>query len=129
MQEYRGLIFRYAINFIALACVSLLLGCYSVGEIKGQTTGAQVNLSGKNYKVIKAGAMGSSSGFMLLGIPFSGPTYAEAKQELYSSIGQEVEGRSVALVNQTEDRELSNFIFFQLPKLTLTADVIEFLEQ
>ena len=52
MQEYRGLIFRYAINFIALACVSLLLGCYSVGEIKGQTTGAQVNLSGKNYKVI-----------------------------------------------------------------------------
>jgi hypothetical protein len=35
-------------------------------------------------------------------------------------------GRSVALANQTEDVSSLNLIVFSIPKVTITADVIEF---
>lgn len=113
---------------VALAMLTIgISGCASTGEFRGQGTTAGVNLSMNNYKIIKAAAMGESTGFRLLGIiPFASPTYSEAKAALYSSVGQNMEGRAIALVNQTEDKSTNYFILFSLPRITITADIIEY---
>ena len=95
--------------------------------MRGQTTGTQVQLKGNNYKVIKAGAVGNSSGFSLLGfIPFASPNYADAKASLYQSAGDSLTGRAIALANQTEDRSVLYLVLFSIPKVTITADIVEF---
>lgn len=119
---------------LAVAASGLLLagfvtGCSSVGHISGQT-GTDVQLSQNNYKVITAGATGKSYGFKLLGIlPIVSPNYADAKADLYKSVGVPLTGRAVALANQTEDRSSLYLILFSLPRVTITADVIEFVRE
>jgi len=113
---------------IVLCSVSLaiLTGCSSEGEFR-QSTGTSVALAGNNYKIIKTGATGTSSGFRLLGIiPFASPTHSGAKASLYESIGIPLTGKSVALANETEDRSSLYLILFSIPKITVTADVVEF---
>lgn len=118
---------------VAMAIVAIalfLVGCAPTGEFKGQATGVSVDLSKKNYKMIKVGAKGESTGFRLLGIiPFASPRYAKAKETLYASVGLPLEGKAVALVNQTEDRSSLYLILFSIPKITITADVIEYLDE
>lgn len=105
-------------------------GCAtSVGHMKGQSTDVGVALTHKNYRMIKASATGESTGFSLLGIiPFKSPTYSEAKNNLYNSVDIPIEGKAVALVNQTEDHSCIYLILCSIPKLTLNADIIEYLE-
>jgi len=115
---------------LALVLLFVIWGCASTGEFRGQGTAASVSLEKKNYRIIKVAAKGESSGFKLLGlIPFASPTYSEAKESLYESINQPLEGRAIALVNQTEDRSYMYFILFSIPKITLTADIIEYLDE
>lgn len=106
----------------------ILAGCTanSAGNMSG-STGTDVSLRGNNYKVVKAGARGESSGFYLLGfIPISSPNYADAKAKLYDSVGQSLEGRPVALANQTQDKSTLYLVLFSIPKITVTADIVEF---
>jgi hypothetical protein len=106
----------------------LLTGCASSGGGRyDQTSTTDVNLTQGNYKVVKVNATGSSSGFRLLGlIPFSHPSYSEAKTDLYDSLGENLTGRSIALSNQSEDRSSLYLILFSIPKITISADIIEF---
>jgi hypothetical protein len=111
---------------VAILIVAAMGGCASRGKITG-STGTDVNLTGNNYRVIKAGARGEDFGFRLFGIiPFVSPSYADAQAELYASVGESLKGRAVALANQTEDWSTLYLILFSIPKITLTADVIEF---
>lgn len=111
---------------LVLASGLLLAGCSSQGDYR-HSNATDVNLNQNNYRIVKAGAIGKSTGFDLLGIiPFASPNYGEAKSDLYKSVGQDLTGRSIALANQTEDRGTIYLILFSLPKLTITADVIEF---
>lgn len=113
---------------IALYVLSLafLTGCSSEGEFR-QSTGTSVALAGNNYKLLKEGVTGTSSGFKLLGIvPITSPTHAGAKASLYKSIGIPLTGKSVALANETEDRSSLYLILFSIPKITITADLVEF---
>jgi len=107
--------------------VALFAGC-SVNRGDYQHSNAtDVRLNGNNYRLVKPGATGSSGGFALLGvIPFVMPKASEAKAKLYKDVGQDLTGRSIALANQTQDRSTIYLILFSLPKLTITADVIEF---
>jgi len=106
-----------------------LIGCSSQGHIKGQGTATDVSLSENNYKIIKAGARGESQGLNILFLPLASPNYADAKANLYSDVGDSLVGRPVALANQTEDVSKLNLILFSIPKITITADVIEFTER
>lgn len=92
------------------------------------STQTQIDLNHANYKMIKAGAEGRSYGFrFLLGIiPITAPSTAEARADLYHSLGQPVNGKSVALVNVTEDRSTTWLLLFSIPKLVITGDVVEF---
>jgi hypothetical protein len=92
------------------------------------STSTTVSLSKQNYKIIKVNASGSSSGFSFLGlIPFKSPTYHEAISRLYESAGFS-KGKAQALVNVELEHSSSYFILFSLPKDTVRADVIEFID-
>ncbi len=112
----------------AFAALLLLVGCTSRGRMD-EATGTQVSLAQNNYRVLKAGATGSSSGFWLLFIPISGPSYADAKEDLYRNAGLPLEGRSVALANTTEDRSFFTLLLFSIPTVKITADIVEFTDR
>ncbi len=111
--------------FGILAIVAV--GCTSVGTFP-HTTGTQVDLSKGNYRIVKANAIGESSGFSLLGfIPFKSPRYTAAMSNLYEKAGLE-EGKAQALVNVTQERSTMYLVLFSIPKLTVRADVVEFID-
>lgn len=93
------------------------------------STGTAVALDQKNYRVIKAGARGDDHGFWFLFIPLLRPNYAVAKANLYQSVGQPLEGKAVALANQTEDRNAFTLILFTVERVVVTADVVEFIDK
>jgi len=106
--------------------IFFLFGCASSPNTLPHAATDSVTLNRGNYKVVKAGAKGVSTGFVLLAIPFGSPTYAEAKADLYKSLGQSLEGRAIALTNQTSDSGGAWFVLVAFPTITITADVIEF---
>jgi len=115
-------------KLLSVLAILFVCGCGSAhtGRMQ-QSTDAGVTLREANYKIVKAGARGSSYGFNLLGfIPITTPKYADAKNDLYDDVKQPLEGRSIALANQTEDRSTIWLLLFSLPKIVVTADVIEF---
>ena len=112
---------------ILLLAFIILTSCSSKSGKMDQSTGTGVVLKSNNYKVLKAGARGDSYGFYLLGlIPIVSPSYADAKHDLYQGTGHKLEGRSVALANQTEDTSTIYLILFSFPRITITADIVEF---
>ena len=116
-----------ALVAVLLLCVVLMQGCGGSINTMPQATGTGVELRGDNYKIVQAGAKGESTGFYLLGLlPLSHATYAEAKSNLYLYSGETLKGRSIALANQTYDHSVVYLILFSIPKITLTADIVEF---
>jgi len=114
---------------VGLFAAVLISGCASWGQMN-QSTGTQVQLNSNNYKVIKAGAMGVNRGWNFLClIPFASPNVADAKVDLYQNIDQKLEGKSVALANITEDRSFMCLILFSITKVTISADIVEFLDE
>jgi hypothetical protein len=90
--------------------------------------GTQVELNRKNYVVVKSNAIGASSGFSFLGvIPIIPPRYTKAMSNLYSRSGLSV-GQAQALINVVQEKSTVYLILFSIPKLTVRADVIEFVE-
>jgi len=111
---------------IAFSAFLFLIGC-SAGVLPygGRTT---TDLTKKNFRMIRANARGEDTGFYLLGlIPFSSPTYADAMRSLYE--GVEMEGKATALANVSQDKSTVYLILFSIPKITVTADIIEFLDE
>jgi len=116
-------------NWLFLSIVSLFLaGCASTGDFP-HVTGTSVDLSRKNYRVIKSNAVGESTGFSLLGfIPLASPRYTEAMTKLYAEAGLK-EGEAQALANVSQEKSSTYLILFSIPKLTVRADVIEFQDE
>jgi hypothetical protein len=122
-----------SIRLVPITVGSILLclatGCESTRVTNNaSSTETQIDLNHANYKMIKAGAEGRSYGFrFLLGIiPITAPNTAAARADLYSHIGESVNGKSVALINVTEDRSTTWLLLFSVPKLVITGDVVEF---
>ena len=117
-----------ALALFLLATVVMLNGCRTTGGGDfSQRNETSVSLSNNNYKIVKASAKGVSRGFYLFGfIPITIPSYADAKSDLYKDSGVPIEGRSIALTNQAQDKSSIYLILFSLPTITVTADIIEF---
>lgn len=112
----------------AAVLVVLAAGCSTTRVTNNaSSTQTQIDLNHANYKMIKAGAEGRSYGFrLLLGIiPITAPNTATARADLYKRVG-DVNGKSVALINVTEDRSTTWLLLFSIPKLVITGDVVEF---
>lgn len=111
-----------------LVMLLVLGGCSGKGVFK-VSSGTQVDLSRKNYRVVKSNAVGSSSGFRLLGIiPFASPSYTSAMSDLYRDAKVQ-DGSAIALVNVTQEESGLYLILFYIPKLTVRADIIEFTDE
>ena len=123
MSTFLGATLKYL--FVCLSII-LLTGCGSSPNILPNAANDTVNLSRGNYKIVKAGARGFSQGLVVLFIPLGMPSYADAKANLYQSLGQSVEGRSIALINQTADTGGLWLLVVYFPNITITAVVIEF---
>ena len=113
----------------ALLLLVCICACTASRGSMLQENNTAVNLSKNNYTIVRAGAKGESTGFCLLGfICFVSPNYADAKADLYKNVDAKLEGRSVALANQTQDHSNLYLILFSIPKVTITADIVEFKE-
>ena len=109
----------------ALPALSGLIPGASGTHILTTTT---VNLSRKNFKIVKANVFGSSVGFSFLGIfSLKSPSYEEALTQLYRSADVS-EGKPQAVVNVMQEQTSTYFILFALPKISVRADVIEFID-
>jgi len=116
--------------FIICTLIFLLfIGC-STGTGRYPTrAGTQVDLSRKNYRMVKVNAIGVSYGFRLLGIiPFASRRHTEAMSDLYEKAGLSDE-KAFALINVADEESTIYLILFSLPKLTVRADVIEFIDE
>lgn len=84
-----------------------------------------------NYKTLKSGAIGESTGFKFLWIPFASPSEADAKQDMLDRLKKEginTSGKNIGFANATSDRGGFGFIgLIGAPSITLSADVIEIL--
>jgi hypothetical protein len=112
-----------------MTCAMVLFtGCASnTTELNSPSTQTAVNLSQSNFRIIKAGAVGTSHGFRLLGIiPFAGANETQARADLYKQLGQSLEGKSATLANTTYSKSTVYLILFSVPKVTVEADVVEY---
>lgn len=92
----------------------------------GVLNNTHVTLTGDNYTILQKNIIAKSKGFKLLGIfSFRSASYTEAMSRLYSKAHIE-EGHPQALANVVHESTSSNFILFSLPKVTISADLIEF---
>jgi len=112
-----------------IACAAVLFtGCASnTTELNTPSTQTAVSLSQNNFRIIKAGAIGTSHGFRLLGIiPFAGANETQARADLYQNLGKSLEGKSATLANTTYAKSTIYLILFSVPKVTVEADVVEY---
>lgn len=124
------------VHLIALGLVGLLavgaVGCRSPHHSAFAEQAIRPNQLAKlNYKTLKTGAIGESTGFKFLWIPFASPSEAEAKQDMLARLQKEgisTAGKNIGFANATSDRGGFGFIgLIGAPTITLSADVIEIL--
>jgi hypothetical protein len=115
---------RMKIKILCILCLALFLnGCHSLRKMPGPI------LENRKFKIVKARATSVKYGFKLFGfIPIVNPSHSDAVQEVYDSAGQSFEGRAITLANHTQERTGNWFILFSVPKLTVTADIVEFVD-
>jgi hypothetical protein len=84
-----------------------------------------------HYKTLKTGAVGESTGFKFLWIPFASPSENDAKRDMLERLQKEgitTSGKNIGFANATSDRGGFGFIgLIGAPKITLSADVVEIL--
>lgn len=113
---------------LGIVILAFLTGCASVGSFP-HTSATTVDLTRNNYRIVKSNAIGESHGFRLLGlIPFASPTYTGAMSDLYSKAGV-AEGKAQALANVTQEQSSIYLILFSIPKVTVRADIVEFIDE
>ena len=127
--------------------LTTLVGCASTGRFSS-TNLTNVELSKSNFRVIATNVYGEASSDYLLGFSFAqgGETqtialiplggdrllYKVALENLWRNFEQthgNIKGRSLALVNVRFDSDALNvLVFYTRPKISVRADVIEFVE-
>ncbi len=119
-------------TFVGLLVIGGLLSCRSTYHSSFVDQAVKpVDLVKVKYRMLKVGAVGESTGFKLLWIPFASPTDAEAKRDMLDRLkneGVNTTRKHIAFTNATADKGGIGFIgLIGAPSITLTADVIEIL--
>jgi len=106
----------------------LLTGCSAIGKFP-HTSVTNVHLQENNYRVVKPNAIGTSTGFTLFGVlPLAAPRYTNAMTDLYRDAGL-FNHKAYALANVVQEHSNTYVILFSVPKLTVRADIIEFIDK
>jgi len=116
-------------NFVLVGLALLLLtGCSAVGKFPHSSV-TNVLLQENNYCMVKPNAIGTSTGFSLFGLlPMSAPRYTNAMTDLYDSAFLSND-RAYALANVVQEYSNAYLLLFSVPKLTVRADIIEFVDK
>src|SRR5262249_770004 len=75
-------------------------------------------LAQTNYRLLKQGVVGTSTGFTLLWVPMSRPTESEARRDMVMRLKQEgidLKGRPISYANATRERGGVRFLGFVAP--------------
>jgi len=90
-------------------------------------------LAQTKYRLLKQGVVGTSTGFTLLWVPMSRPTESEARRDMVRRLKQEgidLKGLPISYANAIRERGGFSLLgLIATPRITLTADIIEILEQ
>jgi hypothetical protein len=96
-------------------------------SLKGQ------QLAQTKHRLLKQGAVGNSTGFTAFWIPMSRPTESEARQDMVNRLthdGINLKGLAISYANVTRERGGFSLLgLIATPKITLTADIIEVLQE
>ena len=93
-------------------------------EIHNQT---DIRLEAANFIVTKTNVVGQSEGFSLLGVLTIVPAkFTQAMNRLFTQAEMQP-GRSQTLANLIMEKNSTYFILFSLPRISIRADVIEFI--
>jgi len=102
---------------------SLLPAASSSVDIRSQTS---VKLDEANFIVIKTNVVGQCKGFALLGfIGISPAQFTTAMDQLYAKAEMQT-GKPQSLANVIVERSSKYLILFSIPKVSVRADVVEF---
>lgn len=117
-------------------CILLLLifssGCYSLGRFPRIINEQRVVISRNNFKVIATAVQGIDEAFWFLGVfPLQFVSYSRAMKNLHRKILRydTIKGKPVVLINIVRDFSYRYFVVGSFIRLTVTADVIEFIEE
>jgi hypothetical protein len=126
------------IGFLLLAAGLLVLftGCAGLPALQSLSlpsgppaqilTATRVDLSQRNYRILKPNVIGFSEGFKLFGlIGLKSATHAKAMSQLYWR-AEVVPGSAQTIANVVDERTSTYYILFSIPKVTIRADLIEF---
>jgi hypothetical protein len=110
-------------QLLLAVCLSLgfVAGCHS-GDFS-RTNVTETVLQGNNYRVVMSGVQGVDSGFKVFGLGGSA-LYAVCLEKI--RVQAQLDDRSRALVNVTQDLNFWNIGIAWGETLTITADIIEF---
>ena len=93
-------------------------------EIHSQT---DIRLEAPDFTMIQPNVVGESEGFSLLGIlTIVPPKFTEAMNRLMTQAKMQP-GRPQTLANLVMEKNSSYFILYSLPRISIRADVIEFI--
>lgn len=126
---------RNGVTLAALVATAFFLSaCAADGPgMFGQGAVGAAGLNKNNFRVVKSNVRGDSYGFrLLMFLPIVSARVADAKEDLYQKLRDDgiiLEGRSIALANATEDQTAYYFLIGSVPRITVAADVIEFLDE
>lgn len=128
-----------------------LCNCSSSNIKDVYVSDSQIRLDQANYRVVATQVKGEDKGFHLLsafpttiptslsalgdimklsadgGIAVTSASRAKAIENLYKNCG-DLRNRPVALINLREEKSGVNLLIFSRPKVTITADLIEFVK-
>ncbi len=126
--------------------IFLATGCSSSGQFSSMNL-TNVELSENNYRIVATNVSGEATAGYLLGLSFGngsnqatlalvrvegeGLLYKEALENLWDNFEQEYgspEGRQLALVNVRYDTDNLNLLVYTKPKVSIRADIVEFIE-
>jgi hypothetical protein len=133
--------FMHKLLTLAVALLALLAGgCAAVSvlplaalmgspnaaalEIHSQT---DIRLEAADFIVTKPNVVGESEGFSLLGIlTIVPPKFTQAMNRLFTQAEMQP-GRPQTLANMVAEHNSSYFILYSVPRISIRADVIEFM--
>src|SRR5262245_12444613 len=105
---------------------SLLPGAGTGLEVHSQTS---IKLEQANFSVMKTNLVGRSQGFALLGIITIVPArFTDALNRIYSQAEMHAGGPQ-PLANVTVERSSAYWILFSIPRVSVRADLVEFVAE
>jgi hypothetical protein len=129
---------------VCLAVALLASGCAQTGMFTAANL-TSVELTENNYRLVATDVAGNAQAGYLLGLSFpsavanatlavariegTGMLYREALADLWANFEAEhgaVQGRKLALVNVRYDSDNLNLLVYARPRLSIRADVVEF---